>query len=180
MRLETDTLHIRPLQPADAPAYRALMLEGYELAADAFTTTAAERAAETVGWWMQRIGGPGQPGQAFGAFDGERLVGSAAVEYAAKEKTRHRGLVVGMYVTPASRGRGAGASLIRAVVAHARSRPGVRLLTLTVTQGNASAIRLYESVGFATFGVEPMATFNGRAYLSKVHMALPLDQAAGD
>lgn len=168
-------MQIRPLQPDDAPAYRALMLEGYELAADAFTTTAAERAAEPLAWWVQRIGGPGQPGQGFGAFDDGRLVGSVAVEYATKAKTRHKALVVGMYVTPAARGQGAGRSLIQAAVDHARARAGVRLLTLTVTQGNESAVRLYESVGFTAFGVEPMAIFNGQAYLAKVHMALRLE-----
>lgn len=173
-------MQIRPLQPDDALDFRALMLEGHELAADAFTTTASERAAEPLEWWLRRIGGPGLMGQAFGAFDAGRLVGSVSVEYAAKAKTRHQALVVGMYVRPAQRGRGAGAALIRAVIDDARARAGVRLLTLTVTQGNDSAIRLYESVGFVRFGVEPMAIFNGQAYLGKVYMSLllPPDAAA--
>jgi diamine N-acetyltransferase len=171
-------LLIRALEPADAQGLRALMLEGHELAADAFTTTATERAAEPLGWWLRRIGGPGQLNQAFGAFDGGVLVGSVSVEYAAKAKTRHQALVVGMYVTPGHRGRGAGAALIRAVIEHARARPGVRQLTLTVTQGNEAAIRLYASVGFQAFGVEPMAIFNGDRYLGKVHMSLQLPQLA--
>jgi ribosomal protein S18 acetylase RimI-like enzyme len=172
-------MHVRPLEPAEHQALRALMLEGHELAADAFTTTAAERAAEPADWWVRRIGGAGSLNQAFGAFDGGLLVGSVSVEYAAKAKTRHQALVVGMYVRPAHRGRGAGAALIRAVIEHARARPGVRLLTLTVTQGNDAAIRLYESVGFEAFGVEPMAIFNGDRYLGKVHMSLLLPQGGG-
>jgi RimJ/RimL family protein N-acetyltransferase len=167
---------VRALQPAERQALRSLMLEGHELAADAFTTTAAERAAEPADWWIRRIGGAGSLNQAFGAFDGGQLVGSVSVEYAAKAKTRHQALVVGMYVTPGHRGRGAGAALIRAVIEHARARPGVRQLTLTVTQGNEAAVRLYESAGFLAFGVEPRAIFNGDRYLDKIYMSLELPQ----
>ena len=167
-------VQVRLLVPDEAPDLRALMLEAHELAADAFTTTAVERAAEPLGWWLRRIGGPGHLHQAFGAFDAGLLVGSVSVEYAAKAKTRHQALVVGMYVRPGHRGRGAGAALIRAVIEHARARP------VTVTQGNEAAIRLYELAGFVAFGVEPMAIFNGERYLGKVYMTLQLPQGDGD
>ena len=48
-------MHVAPLQPSDATRYRALMLEAYELAADAFTSTPQERAVETEAWWAKRI-----------------------------------------------------------------------------------------------------------------------------
>jgi len=55
-------------------------------------------------------------------------------------------------------------------LAHAAERPGLRVLTLTVTQGNAPAELLYRSVGFKEFGVEPMAIRGSAGYLAKVHM----------
>ena len=174
---------IRPLCHEDAAAYRALMLEGYTLAADAFTSVAEERASEPLTWWERRIQDPNALSQAFGAFDGGLLVGTVAVEYSAKVKTRHKAAIVGLYVSAANRNRGAGLGLIRAVIDQTRTRPGVTTLTLTVTAGNHPAIRLYTSMGFKPWGIEPRAVFTGTEYKSKVHMDLILDstgqQSAG-
>lgn len=49
---------IRALTQSDANEYRALMLQAYEFAADAFTSTAQERAVEPLGWWVHRIADP--------------------------------------------------------------------------------------------------------------------------
>ena len=56
-----------------------------------------------------------------------------------------------------------------------RSRPRPRSappspLVLTDTGGNESAIRLYESVGFEAFGIEPRAILTPAGFRSKVHM----------
>ena len=170
-------MQVAPLAPAHLAAYRALMLHAYEAAADAFTTTAAERAAEPDAWWLRRMADPSGLSQAFGAFVGDELVGTVAVEYSAKPKTRHSALVIGMYVQPDSRRRGAGVRLMHAAIAAARARPGILTLRLTVTEGNEPALRLYESVGFLAWGVEPMAIHTPSGYRGKVHMALPLARA---
>lgn len=171
------TLHIRALTPSDAAEYRALMLEGYELATDAFTSTPAERSAEPLAWWQRRIHDPNNLGQAFGAFHGGALVGTVAIEYSAKPKTRHKALVIGMYVSAAQRGLGAGKALLQAAIDHASARAEVKVITLTVTHGNTAATRLYESAGFTTFGLEPMAIFTGAEYRAKLHMHLVLADA---
>ena len=168
------TLLIRPFNPSDASEYRALMLEGYELAADAFTSTPAERAAKPQAWWERRAQDPNGLGQAFGAFHDGALVGTVAVEYSARTKTRHKALVIGMYVSPTARGLGAGKALLQSAIEHARARPEVKVMTLTVTHGNAGATRLYESAGFQAFGLERMALFNGTEYMDKLHMQLML------
>lgn len=171
-------LRIATLVAADAPRYRELMLEAYEQAADAFTSTAAERAAEPLAWWVERIASPSGRTQCFGAFDGDALVGTVALEYSTRPKTRHAALVIGMYVRPAARRRGAGALLMHAAIAAARARPGLRQLRLTVTQGNDAAVRLYQSLGFRAWGVEPMAIHTPSGDLGKVHMTRPLADEA--
>jgi ribosomal protein S18 acetylase RimI-like enzyme len=79
-----------------------------------------------------------------------------------------------MFVHESCRGLDAGAKLVQAALAAARSRPEVRVVTLTVTEGNAPAVRLYKRCGFRQFGVEPMAIATPEGYKSKVHMWLPL------
>lgn len=167
-------LRVEVLGAHHAPVYRSLMLEAYEQAADAFTSTAEERAAEPLAWWERRIAAPDGLSRCFGAFDGERLVGTVALEYGHKPKTRHAALVIGMYLQPGARGRGGGLQLMQAAFADAMARPGLRQLRLTVTEGNGPALRLYESVGFVAWGTEPMAILTAGGYKGKVHMTRPL------
>jgi GNAT superfamily N-acetyltransferase len=167
---------VTTLDPSDASAYRELMLEAYEHAADAFTTTAAERRAEPESWWFKRIGSAAGLTTSFGAWDERRLVGTIAIEYSAKPKTRHSALLLGMYVTASHRSRGVGRSLMQAAIAAASARQEVFVLTLTLTEGNEPALRLYHSLGFAIWGIEPIAIRTESGIKGKVHMALVLRQ----
>lgn len=171
-------MHVALLTASDALQYRELMLEAYVHAADAFTSTAGERRAEPLSWWVDRIAAASGLSQSFGAFAGQQLVGTVALEYSAKPKTRHAALVLGMYVKPGARRLRAGTMLMQAAVAAASARPEVRTLRLTVTEGNTPAIRLYESIGFAAWGVEPMAISTPSGYKGKVHMSLQFPGAA--
>jgi len=169
-------MHVSTLDPSHVSAYRALMLEAYEQAADAFTTTAAERRAEPDSWWVKRIGSTTGLATSFGAWDGEGLVGTVAIEYSAKPKTSHSALVLGMYVTASHRARGVGRSLMQAAIAAASGRSEVLVLTLTLTEGNEPALRLYQSLGFVIWGIEPLAIRAESGIKGKVHMALVLRQ----
>src|SRR3990167_3710666 len=115
-------MHVALLQPSDAQQYRALMLQAYELAPDAFTSTAEERSAEPESFWVKRIAAPSALSAAFGAFEGQKLVGTVALEFSAKPKTRHKAHVIGMYVAPATRGTGAGRALLGAAVEWAKAK----------------------------------------------------------
>jgi GNAT superfamily N-acetyltransferase len=154
------------------------MLEAYELAADAFTSTAEERAAEPEAFWVKRIADPSGLSAAFGAFEDQELIGTVALEFAAKPKTKHKALVIGMYVMPGARSTGAGRALLAAAIEHASAIESLLLLTLTVTEGNAPAINLYRSVGFQEYGIEPMAILTPSGFKGEVLMWLQLRQRA--
>ena len=171
-------MHITRLTASDATEYRALMLEAYEQAADAFTSTAAERSHEPLSWWERRIASPDGLSESFGAFAGKSLVGTVAIEYSAKPKTRHSALLIGMYLRPANRGSGAAGALVKAALEAAEARPEIRGIRLTVTEGNEQAIRLYKSVGFMAWGTEPQAIRTPTGFKGKVHMSLVFPRAA--
>ena len=162
------------LTASDAAPYKALMLHAYEHAADAFTSTPEERAREPDEWWIKRIAHPEGMTVAFGDFEGQRLVGTVALEFAAKPKTKHKALVVGMYVLPASRGNGSARALLQAAVQFCKQRGDIRAIQLEVTEGNAPAVALYDSLGFTAYGLEPMAVLTPAGFRSKVHMWLSL------
>ena len=134
-------LSIRRLTPADAAAHRALMLEAYERHPDAFTSSTSERARFPASWWAERLP-PGEDASSvvLGAFaEGERLVGAAGLAMEDRIKSRHKATLFGMYVAPEARAQGTGRKLVDAVLDTARSRPGLRVVQLTVTQSNDAA-----------------------------------------
>ena len=166
------------LAAPDAAPYKALMMHAYEHAADAFTSTPEERAEETDEWWIRRIAHPEGMTVAFGDFDGEDLVGTVALEFSAKPKTKHKALVVGMYVLPAFRGKGSARALLQEAVQFCTNRGDIRTIQLEVTEGNSPAVNLYESLGFTAYGVEPMAVLTPTGFRCKVHMWLDLPRSA--
>ena len=174
-------LTIRPLTPLDAAAHRALMLEAYEKYPEVFTTSHSERVGLPLSYWAERLA-PGDPAPTvvFGAFDAQgRLVGVAGLNVPeTRMRSRHKGLLFGMYVAPSARRHGAGQRLVQAVLDGARARGDLRLVQLTVTQGNDSAQALYKRCGFKTFGVEPMAVCVDGRFHAKVHMWCELAPAA--
>ncbi len=123
-----------------------------------------------LAWWAKRAADPSGAGVAFGAFAGEQLVGTVALEFSSKPKTKHKAHLIGMYVLQSWQGKGIGGQLLRAAVEHAGAQQGITVVTLTVTEGNAAAIALYESAGLRAFGVEPMAILTPSGYKGKVHM----------
>jgi RimJ/RimL family protein N-acetyltransferase len=165
--------HITRLAADQAQAYRTLMLPAYAQHPEAFTSTEAERAALPLAWWQQRLADE----VVLAAQRGTALVGAVGLTVEPRERTRHKALLVGMYVQPGERGQGLGRALVLAALAAARQRPGLRLVQLTVTQGNDAALALYERCGFRRFGLEPMAVALGERFLDKLHLWRPLAEA---
>lgn len=166
---------IRRLVPSDAERYRQLMLEAYAATPDAFTATVPERESMPREFWEARMADGESAERVYGAFDGDRLVGVAGLRFQERPRTRHKAWLFGMYVRSTHRGRGLGRTLVEAVLDGARSRDGVVLIQLTVSESNAAARGLYESCGFRAFGTEPMALRFDDRFVGKVHMWRRLD-----
>ncbi|MGE5297190.1 MAG: N-acetyltransferase family protein [Solirubrobacterales bacterium] len=162
---------IERLAPEHAAKYRALMLEAYAAHPEAFTSSVAERENLSLTWWKARLSvEPDAKKLVLGAFDDDELAGVVGLSFEQREKARHKATLFGMYVRPQWRSRGIGRQLVLSALTHAHQRPGVKVIQLTVTEGNVPAVALYESCGFVRFGVEPMAIAVGSKYLSKIHM----------
>lgn len=162
---------IRRLTPADASAYRAIMLEAYERHPEAFTSSVAERESLPLAWWESRLlGDPHADSTVLGAFRDDRLVGAVGILFDTREEARHKSTLFGMYVPDEFRRTGIGQQLVVAAMEQARARGGIKVMQLTVTEGNKTAQSLYERCGFISFGVEPFAVAVGSGYVSKVHM----------
>jgi ribosomal protein S18 acetylase RimI-like enzyme len=147
----SDPISIRALTPSDAGVYRALRLEALASAPEAFSSSHEEESALPVESFRDRIS-PSGPSAIFGAFDGERLVGSVGFVANPRLKQRHKGMLVGLFVTPQWRRHGIGERLVRQAIAHAAAH--VLLLQASVVMSNREARRLYHRLGFAAYGIE--------------------------
>jgi ribosomal protein S18 acetylase RimI-like enzyme len=147
------TILIRRLAPSDAAVFQVQRLTGLRECPSAFSSSYEEECDTSLST-IARYFDPDSGRNRFGAFDGERLAGTVGVGRENGLKLRHKSYIRGMYVAPAYRGRGVGRQLMEYAIAFASQMEGVSRITLAVTAGNASAIALYESLGFQSYGCE--------------------------
>ena len=88
-------------------------------------------------------------------------------------KSKHKGVLWGMFVQPEFQGTGLGTALVARVVEHAARI--VEELQLTVVATNTAAIRLYTRAGFKPYGLEQRALKVGEQYYDELLMTLRLD-----
>jgi ribosomal protein S18 acetylase RimI-like enzyme len=79
-----------------------------------------------------------------------------------------------MMVATGSQGGGVGRSLLEACIAEARHAKGLEMLTLSVTESNSGAVRLYDKAGFVRYGSLPHAIRVEGRYYTKLQMVLTL------
>ncbi|MBI4220875.1 MAG: GNAT family N-acetyltransferase, partial [Chloroflexi bacterium] len=81
-----------------------------------------------------------------------------------------------VYIAPEARGKGAAKALMLDLIQAARRWPEVEELRLAVVVENESARKLYRTLGFRGFGIEPRAMKIGDKYVDEEHMALLLER----
>jgi len=109
-----------------------------------------------------------------GSFKNELLTGMVGFTREQRAKLKHKGNIWGMYIAPEARGYGVGRMLIAEVVRRSEALEGLEQIGLTVTSGNIPAKKLYENLGFRSYGVEKRALKIGLAYFDDVFMVLPI------
>lgn len=105
----------------------------------------------------KRLGFDSKDAFVVGAFAGGRLLGCAGFYRGKGLKTRHKGRIWGVYVTPAKRGAGVGKNLLEMLLQRGGALDGIHQILLSVAATQAAALRLYRSVGFTWYGCEPHA-----------------------
>ena len=158
--MNTQSIEIRRLLPADAALYRDIRLEALRVSPEAFGSAYETESAHPVEWFADRLK---RGAVILGAFRGGELAGIVGFVAAEGPKQRHKGELVSMYVRPAARCAGVGRRLIDAALELAAET--VELVLIAVVKGNEQAHRLYRSAGFVEYGLEQRALkFDGRYY----------------
>ncbi|GAA5543568.1 MULTISPECIES: GNAT family N-acetyltransferase [Brucella] len=155
---------LRALDKGDLHRYRAIRLSALSRAPLAFGSSFEEENAYSDSVFARRLEQV-NGNIIFGAFDGENLLGTAGVFRHERKSERHRGTLWGVYVAPEARGLELGKALVQKVIEHAAAH--VIVLDAKVVATNEPAKRIYEALGFKTYGTEPKSLFVQGQYLDQ-------------
>lgn len=162
---------IRQLGVRDAAAYRAIRLEALANHPEAFLSSAeafAEKSDPEIRQTLEVL-------TIFGAVLPDGSIGGInAFLRNEGHKERHRGWMIQVYVRPQHRGSGMSKALCEHLIEHARDK--VIQIHLGVWAENVPAIRLYEKLGFETYGTEPRYLYVNGRYVDEHLMVRFLDR----
>jgi len=163
---------IRKLLPHESAIYRAVRLACLKNVPEFFGSTYEEEVLNPKFPFETYIETSSPDHVMFGAFVDERLIGITGLNRMARKRASHRGEVVQVYVEPAHRGQKVGEKLLRHTLDYAFGLEGIEQVQLSVITSNTTAIKLYEKLGFKTFGVQPKYFKVENGYLDQQFMQL--------
>lgn len=167
-------MKIRLLTKEDAEIYLKFRLEGLKENPEVFSTTMDDilEQDDPIEYKAEIL--DKDKNYTFGAFsDKGELIGIATLKTFEKVKSEHKGIIESVYVSTTARRIGAGYKLIEEVIHLAKSL-GLEQMILNVIEGNNSAKKLYEKIGFKTFAKTPNSLKFNDKYWDQEHMMLIL------
>ena len=166
-------LDVRRVAPDEAAALWKLRHEALEQEPLSFSESVEEFRAKTVDEYREQLC-TREDNYVVGAFDGVKLVAMAGFYRELREKRCHKGHIWGVYVLAEHRGKGVARMVLKKLLDNARALPGLERVLLTVTAPQQQARRLYMSLGFRSFGIEPRALRVTGSYVDEEYMILDL------
>jgi ribosomal protein S18 acetylase RimI-like enzyme len=167
-------MEIRYLTAEDAGEWVRLRLEALQGDPEAFSASLEEYQSLSLEEVRKRLGFEAKDAFVVGAFEEGRLQGCAGFYRDKGLKSRHKGRVWGVYVTPERRGAGVGKKMLQMLLERGAAMDGIRQILLSVAATQVAAVRLYRSLGFTSFGCEPRALKIGEQFIDEEYMVLRL------
>jgi ribosomal protein S18 acetylase RimI-like enzyme len=158
------------LQPHESAVYREVRLACLKNMPEYFGSTYEEEILNPKFFFETYIESASPDHVMFGAFDRERLIGITGFNRMARKRASHRGEIVQVYVASSYRGQHVGERLLRQALEYAFDLNGIEQVQLSVIASNKTAIRLYEKLGFKSFGVQPHYFKAGDIYMDQQFM----------
>jgi GNAT superfamily N-acetyltransferase len=172
MSTQQNTEEVRLFTEQDAQALWDLRMLALETDPWSFVDSPEELRAISVEEFATRLRADHAENFIVGAFEQDSAVGMVGCYQEVPLKRRHKAWIWGVFVNPSARGRGIGKSLMQAAIQRAKSIPGLEMLLLTVGVGQPVPRKLYESLGFRSFGIEPRGLKIGNESHDEENMVL--------
>jgi RimJ/RimL family protein N-acetyltransferase len=165
-------VEIRLFTEQDAQTLWDLRMLALETDPWSFVESPEELRAMSVEEFATRLRADHAENFIVGSFEQRTAVGMVGCYQEVPLKRRHKAWIWGVFVKPAERGRGIARSVMQAVIARAKAIDGLDMVMLTVAVDQPAPRKLYESLGFRSFGVEPKGIKIGNQAHDEEHMVL--------
>jgi RimJ/RimL family protein N-acetyltransferase len=165
-------VEIRLFTEQDAQTLWDLRLLALETDPWSFVESPEELRAMSVEEFATRLRADHAENFIVGAFEQRTAVGMVGCYQEVPLKRRHKAWIWGVFVKPEERGRGIAKSVMQAVIERAKAIDGLDMVMLTVAVDQPAPRKLYESLGFRSFGVEPKGIKIGDQAHDEEHMVL--------
>jgi ribosomal protein S18 acetylase RimI-like enzyme len=166
-------MQIRVLTRADVSAFQQLRRERLEREPRAFAESLTEHDSTTTEAIAKRLELSSLDNFVIGAFSPRgQMVGMMGFARNLREKSRHKGLIWGVFVQPEWRNQGVARAMLAELIERVKANPGVEKINLTVSADQTAAKRLYRSMGFEVSGQEKHALKVDGQYVDEDHMVL--------
>jgi ribosomal protein S18 acetylase RimI-like enzyme len=143
--------------------YKALRLEALQTDPQAFGGSYVEEVVFSEALWQERI-----CNMWFAMIDGQP-VGMVGLLPGPMLSTRHKAMIISMWVKPSFRGQGIAKALMQEIQRIAPAQGFIKLF-LDVTTTQTAAVKLYTSVGFQKVGLQQKEVFINGQYLDQYLM----------
>ena len=166
------TIIIRNLEPKDASDFKNLRIYAMQESPRTFSSSVPDeeqRSLESIKTMFSS-----HPSFGLGVFDTHTLIGLARCECTQRIKTKHKADIYGVYIHPEYRGKGLARRLLEQLITQAKAVNGLETLLLSVSEHNAPALALYQSLGFLEWGKEPDAMRHAGESITEVYMRLEI------
>ncbi|MBU9712847.1 GNAT family N-acetyltransferase [Evansella tamaricis] len=157
-----EDFEVKQLTEEDAYNYLNLRLEALKEHPEAFATTYKEMIVkdDPLEFIEQYLSSAEL--YTFGIYTTDELVAVATLRLNSLEKMKHKGDLLGMYVSPGARKKGLARKLIKTIVSRGEDL-GLEQIRLMVVSENDTAVQFYSSLGFEKYGFEKNAMkFDGK------------------
>jgi ribosomal protein S18 acetylase RimI-like enzyme len=172
MPAQKNAAEIRLFTEQDAQALWNLRMLALQTDPWSFVDSPEELRAISVEEFATRLRADHAENFIVGAFEQHTAVGMVGCYQEVPLKRCHKAWIWGVFVKPAARGRGIARSLMHAAIEHAKAIDGLDMVMLTVSVDQPAPRKLYESLGFRSFGVEPKGIKIGNQAHDEEHMVL--------
>ena len=164
-------ISIQLAHPEDSTSLLGLRLESLIMQPEAFAADIDKTSADGVDAFKKLISDntKAQDGTISIAYAGAELIGLAGITRGHWPKTRHFGVLWGVYVKPTWRGFHICEAMINEIFEWSVEN-AVSVIYLGVTISETSAIRSYTHCGFKEYGIEPKAIYCDGIYYDQLLM----------
>ena len=149
MEIET-----RKLLPNESNSYRELRLECLKNYPNNFTSNYQDEKAKTKLFFQPHIEQSDVNNFVIGAFHNTNLVGISGFNRHERLKVNHSGIIIQVYVKPKYQGNSIGLNIVKSTLDEAFKINGIEQIEIDVITVNKNAAKIYEKIGFETYGIQ--------------------------